>query len=150
MKPIDIYRNKLSEDDARFIEQIEAEADSTPARDKGLAIHVGAIEKLRGKGYTYRDIAAWFSERNIKVTHVDVWRAHKNGVEPREVFDLADHDEEWQEYMRTKREGNVTKYEDVNPEAVEPAATTDKASPKSPEKVTKPATKRARKAAVRK
>lgn len=121
MKTIDIYRRKLSEEDVRFIEQIEADADNTPARDKGLAIHIGAIEKLRAKGYSYRDIAAWFSERNIKVTHVEVWRAHKNAVSGEEYLGLADNDEEWQEYVRKKREGNVTKYEDAIPETETPA-----------------------------
>ena len=116
MNSTDLYRDKLSDEDVRLIEQIEAEADKTPARDKGLALHVGAIEKLRAKGYSYRDIAAWFCERNIKATHVDVWRAHKNSLPIIDRADLAEHDEDWGEYVKTKREGNVTNFEEVDHE----------------------------------
>jgi len=145
MKPIDIYRNKLSEEDVRFIEQIEADADNTPARDKGLAVHVGAIEKLRAKGYSYRDIAAWFGGRNIKVTHVDVWRAHKNNVPTEELFGLADNDEEWREYISKKTQGNVTKYEDAIPETGTPPSETEKPAAELTKPGKKPV-KRSRKA----
>jgi len=149
MSNIELYRSKLSEQEYNRVQEIEFEAESTPARDKGLAIHVGAIEKLRAKGYSYRDIATWFNERGFKVSHVDVWRAHKNSLEAPELFGLADNDEEWQEYMRKKQEGNVTKYEDVIPEKVETAPKTEE-TPVKPEKTIKEARKRTRKVPGRK
>jgi hypothetical protein len=149
MKNVELYRDKLSEQDAALALRIEAEADNTPARDKGLAIHFGAIEKLRAKGYSYRNIAEWFGERGFKVSHVDVWRAHKNGMDHVEFFAAADNDEEWQEYVKTKREGNVTKYEEVIPEAAAPPQVAEK-TPKKSSKAAKQTAKRTRKAAVKK
>lgn len=137
MKPkiVDLYQNKLSEEDHHLVQQIEAEADSTPARDKGLAIHVGAIEKLRAKGYSYREIAVWFGERKFKVSHVDVWRAHKNGLTREDLFGLADHDEEWESYINKKSEGAVTRYEDKFPENA-PSAEDIKTKKKTKNKAT--------------
>jgi len=116
MKTTELYRDKLPESDQALVEMIAREAEKAPAKDKGLAIHLGAIEMLRAKGYSYRDIADWFNERGLKVNHVDVWRAHKNALENKELFELADEDEEWSEYLtktvETTKGGTCTTYKD--------------------------------------
>jgi hypothetical protein len=116
MKTIERYWDKLPESDQALVETIAREAEKAPAKDKGLAIHLGAIEMLRAKGYSYRDIADWFNERGLKVNHVDVWRAHKNALEKTELFELAEGDEEWGEYLtktvETTKGGTCTTYKD--------------------------------------
>src|SRR6185436_3058629 len=143
MKNIELYGRKLPEVEQAFVERIERDAESTPAKDKGLAIHQRAIEMLRGKGYSYRDIADWFNERGLKVNHVDVWRAHKNGLENMELFDLAEHDEQWREYVRQQKSGNATSYQEVEfdedgqpkkPEAVSSRNESESSMSKTPQK----------------
>jgi hypothetical protein len=112
-----LYRASLSEGKREFIESIEQAADSTPAKDKGLALHTGAIEKLRAKGYSYRDIAAWFNERGFKVNHVDAWRAHRNSMEIDELIDTAEADSEWKEYVKKERTETGVVYTQIDPEA---------------------------------
>jgi hypothetical protein len=113
MKQIDLYGDCLPEPDAALVARIHQEAIETPAREKGLAIHVRSIETLRAKGYTYRDIAGWFTERGIKVNHVDVWRAHKNDMDSHKFFATVDEDDEWKDYIDKKRDGETTHYGEV-------------------------------------
>jgi hypothetical protein len=114
MRTTQLYRDKLTESDRVAIDAIQEAAEGAPAKDKGLAIHLRSIEMLRAKGYSYRDIAIWFGEHGIKVNHVDVWRAHKNGLETQELFELAEHDEEWHEYLKKSVAGSSTTYEERN------------------------------------
>jgi hypothetical protein len=115
----ELYREHLSEADQLFIERIESEADKTPAKDSGMALHVGAVVKLRAKGYSYRDIAAWFGERGVKANHVDVWRAHKNSLTLESRLEIAERDDDWREFVTKKIEGKTTLYDEKNV-AVEP------------------------------
>jgi len=110
MGQVELYQHLLPESDQELVARIERAAEQTPARDKGLAIHVKAIEMLRAKGYSYRDIAVWFADQGIKVNHVDVWRAHRNALEADDFFDLAHQDEEWKDYLRKNQEGQTTEY----------------------------------------
>src|ERR1017187_5236522 len=110
MPNIDLYHENLSEGDQLFVERIEAEAEKTPPKDSGLAVHVRAILKLRAKGYSYRDIAEWFRERGIKANHVDVWRAHKNSLPLEERVEMAEHDDTWQEFVTKKKQGQTVEY----------------------------------------
>jgi hypothetical protein len=116
MSAINLYRKNLPDSLVAEIEHIQQEAAKTPAKDKELALHFEAIEMLRAKGFSYRDLAEWFKERGYKVNHVDVWRAHKNGMNKDQLFSVLEHDEEWQEFVRKKQEGNNTCYEDITPE----------------------------------
>jgi hypothetical protein len=110
MSNIKLYSENLAEGDQLIVEKIAAEAEKTPPKDSGLAIHVGAIVKLRAKGYSYRDIAAWFTERGIKANHVDVWRAHKNSLAIEERVELAEHDDDWREFVTKKQAGGKTTF----------------------------------------
>jgi hypothetical protein len=127
MNAIELYRQHLSEGERTQIEWVLNEADETPAKEKGLALHVEAIGKLRAKGYPYRDIAAWFNDRGFKVNHVDVWRAHRSALEIRECIDKADHDPEWSEFIKTKQDGDTTRYEEIDSQ-VEAALTAESPS----------------------
>ena len=110
MPNIELYSEHLAEGDQLIVEKIAAEAEKTPPKDSGLAIHVGAIVKLRAKGYSYRDLAAWFTERDIKANHVDVWRAHKNSLAIEERAELAEHDDDWREFVTKKQAGGKTTF----------------------------------------
>lgn len=127
MSNIDIYQNDLSEADQAFALQLQREAEAAPPADKGLAIHFATIQTLRAKGYSYRDLAEWLNKRGLKVNHVDVWRAHRNGMRKEELFAALEHDEEWTEFVDKKVEGNRTSYTEKE----------SKRSAKQPRKVAK-------------
>jgi hypothetical protein len=45
-----------------------------------LSAYVDSIRMLRGKGFSYRDIADWFSERGVDVDHNAVYRVYTNSL----------------------------------------------------------------------
>lgn len=107
-----LYWKNLPEADRAFAEQLQQEAEAALPADKGLSIHLTTIETLRAKGYTYREIAKWLNERGIKVNHVDVWRAHKNGMDTEELFEALEHDGEWSEFVEKKADGSSIRYQE--------------------------------------
>ena len=57
-------------------QQLHAEAQREPSR-RGLADYADAIRLLKEeKGFSLREIAAWFQQRGVTTDHNAVWRAY--------------------------------------------------------------------------
>jgi hypothetical protein len=57
-------------------QQLRAEAEKEPSR-RGLDEYTDTIRVLKEeKGFSYREIAAWFQQRGLNVDHNAVWRTH--------------------------------------------------------------------------
>jgi hypothetical protein len=57
-------------------EQLRVEAEKEPRR-RGLEDYLEAIRVLKeGKGFSFREIAAWLQQRGLNVDHNAVWRAY--------------------------------------------------------------------------
>jgi len=54
-----------------------AAAQRAPAK-KGLAEHREAVRLLRGKGYTWRDIAKFLADNGIEIDHTTLYRTFKD------------------------------------------------------------------------
>jgi len=55
------------------------EAEQEP-NYRGLSQYAAVIGTLREKGFSYRDIADWLSERGVEVTHSAVYRVYTNSL----------------------------------------------------------------------
>lgn len=64
-------------------EALQREAEEEP-NYRNFSQYASVIGTLREKGFSYRDIADWFSERGIGVDHNAVYRVYTNS--------LSDHD----------------------------------------------------------
>jgi hypothetical protein len=60
-----------------------------------LSAYVDSIRVLRGKGFSYRDIAHWLSERGIDADHNAVYRVYTNSLSDYDAHleDLREDDE---------------------------------------------------------
>lgn len=56
--------------------------------------YIGAIHELRGKKFTFREIAEWLKKFGFEVDHNAVWRAYAKTVSDYEAHLAAEHDEE--------------------------------------------------------
>ena len=57
-------------------QHLHAEAEKEPSR-RGLEEYTDTIRLLKeDKGFSYREIAAWFQQRGLNVDHNAVWRAY--------------------------------------------------------------------------
>ena len=57
-------------------QQLHAQAEKEPSR-RGLDEYTDTIQVLKeDKGFSYREIAAWFQQRGLNVNHNAVWRAY--------------------------------------------------------------------------
>ena len=57
-------------------QQLRAEAEKEPRR-RGLEDYAQAIQVLKEeKGFSFREIAAWFQQRGLRIDHNAVWRAY--------------------------------------------------------------------------
>jgi hypothetical protein len=57
-------------------QQLRAEAAKEPSR-RGLEDYLDTIRLLKEeKGFSYREIAAWFQQRGMNTDHNAVWRAY--------------------------------------------------------------------------
>ncbi len=57
-------------------QQLRAEAEKEPSR-RGIEAYSEAIRLLKNdKGFSFREIAAWLQERNLRVDHNVVWRVY--------------------------------------------------------------------------
>ena len=56
-----------------------------------LSAYVDSIQMLRDKGFSYRDIAHWLSERGVEVDHNAVYRVYTNSLSDNDAYleDLA-------------------------------------------------------------
>ncbi len=63
-------------------QKLEAEARKEPRR-RGLDDYLDTIRLLKEeKGFSLREIAAWFQERGVNVDHNAVWRACSKQEKP--------------------------------------------------------------------
>jgi hypothetical protein len=59
-----------------------------------LAAYADSIGLLRSKGFSYRDIADWFSERGVDVDHNAVYRVYTNSLSDRDAHLEAERENE--------------------------------------------------------
>jgi hypothetical protein len=61
-------------------QQLRAEAEKEPRR-RGLEDYSDAIQVLKEeKGFSFREIAAWFQQRGLNIDHNAVWRAYSKAT----------------------------------------------------------------------
>jgi hypothetical protein len=60
-------------------EQLYREAEAEP-NYRNLSAYSDVIGMLREKGFSYRGIAEWFSERGVSVDHNAVYRTYTNSL----------------------------------------------------------------------
>jgi hypothetical protein len=60
-------------------EELLREAEEEP-NYRDLSHYASVIGTLRKKGFSYRDIAEWFSERGVDVDHNAVYRVYTNSL----------------------------------------------------------------------
>jgi hypothetical protein len=84
-------------DPAVLFRQAEEEPDI-----QTLSAYVDAIRMLRDKGFSYREIADWLSERGLAVDHNAVYRAYTKSLSDydRYLDDLQEADEAREEAFR--------------------------------------------------
>lgn len=62
-------------------EDVEHMADEEPNR-RFLRDYIGAIRKLRDKGFSFREIAEWLSKLGIPADHNSVYRVYLRSMTP--------------------------------------------------------------------
>ena len=79
------------------------EAEQEP-NYRDLAEYTSVIGKLREKGFTFRDIAEWLTERGVEADHNAVYRVYAKNMSDLEAMQEAqrDEDEEREEAMRNR------------------------------------------------
>ena len=73
---------------------LEHEAEQEPNR-RLLRDYFGAIRTLREKGFSFRDIAEWLTERGVEADHNAVYRVFTRKITPME--DLEEQEREREE-----------------------------------------------------
>jgi len=73
----------------RLFQQAEQEPDI-----RGLSAYVDSIRVLREKGFSYREIADWFSERGVDVNHNTVYRVYMKSLTDLDAHLEAEREEE--------------------------------------------------------
>ena len=74
-------------------ETLLLEADQEP-NYRNLADYVGVIRTLREKGFTYRDVAEWLTERGVEADHNAVYRVYTKNMSDLDAIDEARREEE--------------------------------------------------------
>jgi hypothetical protein len=70
-------------------QQLLAQAEKEPSR-RGLEEYADTIRVLKeDKGFSYREIAAWFQQRGLNVDHNAVWRTYSRTL-PRSTGSAMD------------------------------------------------------------
>ncbi len=69
---------------------------------RSLAVYARSIGVLRKKGFSYREIAEWFSDRGVDVDHNAVYRVYTNSLSDLDAHMEAkrENDEALEEAMR--------------------------------------------------
>jgi len=70
---------------------IEAEQE---VNYRDLSEYLQVIRTLRNKSFSYRDIAAWLTERGVEVDHNAVYRVYTNSLSDQEAAYEAEREEE--------------------------------------------------------
>jgi hypothetical protein len=86
--------SSIMPDPAALFRQAEQEPDI-----QTLSAYVDSIQILREKGFSYREIAEWLSERGVEVDHNAVYRVYTNSLS-----DYDAHLEEQREAEETREE----------------------------------------------
>ena len=66
-------------------EELLREAEEEP-NYRDLSHYTSVIGTLRKKGFSYRDIAEWFSERGVDVDHNAVYRVYTNSLSEYDAY----------------------------------------------------------------
>ena len=74
-------------------EELFQQAEQEP-NFRDLSAYVDSIRVLREKGFSYREIADWFSERGVDVTHNTVYRVFTKSLSDLDAHLEAERDEE--------------------------------------------------------
>jgi hypothetical protein len=61
---------------------------------RDLADYVHVIATLRGKGFTYRNIAEWLTERGVEADHNAVYRVYTNTMSDEQAAEESRRDDE--------------------------------------------------------
>jgi hypothetical protein len=69
------------------------EAEEEP-NYRNLASYCPVIDKLRSKGFSYREIAEWLTERGVEADHNAVYRVYINSLSDHEAAIVDKEDEE--------------------------------------------------------
>ena len=69
------------------------EAEEEP-NYRSLASYCPVIDKLRRKGFSYREIAEWLTERGVEADHNAVYRVYMNSLSDHEAAMVDKEDEE--------------------------------------------------------
>jgi hypothetical protein len=71
---------------------------------RALSAYVDSIRMLRDKGFSYREIADWLSERGLEVDHNAVYRAYTKNLSDYEAHleDQREADEAYEEAQRNR------------------------------------------------
>jgi hypothetical protein len=77
------------------------EAEQEP-NYRDLRSYCQVIRTLRGKGFSYRDIAEWLSERGVDADHNAVYRVYTNSLSDSEAR-MEDEEEELEARMEAER-----------------------------------------------
>jgi hypothetical protein len=86
-------------DPERLFREAEQEPDF-----RALSAYVDSIRMLRDKGFSYREIADWLSERDLEVDHNAVYRAYTKNLSDYEAHleDQREADEAYEEAQRNR------------------------------------------------
>ncbi|HEX7518331.1 MAG TPA: hypothetical protein VF345_13710 [Chthoniobacterales bacterium] len=86
-------------------EQLYREAEGEP-NYRNLSSYSDTIGMLREKGFSYREIAEWFSERGVSVDHNAVYRTYTNSL-PGDLAQKETENAAQEEHDRDRLDGVV-------------------------------------------
>lgn len=86
-------------------DELFREAEEEP-NYRNLSAYSATIGMLRTKGFSYREIAEWFSERGVSVDHNTVYRTYTNSL-PGDLAQREEQDTALEEYERDRLDGVV-------------------------------------------
>jgi hypothetical protein len=89
--------SSIMPDPVALFRQAEEEPDI-----QTLSAYLDSIQMLREKGFSYREIAEWLSDRGVEVDHNAVYRVYTNSLSDHEAYleDLREAEEAQQEARR--------------------------------------------------
>jgi len=81
-------------------ELMEQEALGEP-NYRDLGNYSGSIRTLRGKGFSFREIANWLSERNVDADHNSVYRVYRKGLTYEQQAELEQQESDAEEFRNS-------------------------------------------------
>ena len=77
-------------------QHLRAEAEKEPRR-RGLEDYQETIRLLKeDKGFTFREIAAWFQERGLNIDHNAAWRAYSKANSTSQTGRITEQNERYE------------------------------------------------------